>query len=362
MSTAPTDSDAPAMARRLRDWHRLGLRQSFPWQQDRTPYSVWVSEIMLQQTRAETVVPYYLRFMERFGDVATLGGAEVDEVLKLWSGLGYYGRARNLHRSAQMLLQTSHGQLPADLGELLALPGIGRSTAGAIMTLGMGQRGVILDGNIKRVLARLYAVEGGNSQAAWLKELWRLADGLTPHEPDASADHAQAMMNLGAIVCRARGPDCPACPLADNCKAQALGLQADFPPRHSPRRARPRRELDWLLMLDSQGRLLLQRRPPAGLWGGLWTLPELQTDADTHAACRQLAGTEPGAVEKFGTVKHSFTHFDLTARLLRADLPSPTATIIAEQDCLLIDPAKALEDLALPTPVRRLIEQLKDSE
>ena len=345
------------VAQKVLQWHRKGLRRTFPWQLQTSPYSVWVSEIMLQQTQAETVVNYFPRFMDAFPDVAALAATDQDAVLHLWSGLGYYGRARNLHRSAQILAAEHGGNLPDHLPGLMGLPGIGRSTAGAILALGFGHRGVILDGNVKRVLARLHAVAGSANQSAWLRRLWELAEGHTPAEAGLCGDYAQAMMNLGAVLCLPRQPDCGNCPLVDDCRAHALGRQLEFPAK-AARKARPEKRAGWLLVLDSDGNLMLEQRPSVGLWGGLWTLPELAADEQPQAGCQRLTGCRPQSSDSWREVRHRFTHFDLRAQVHLLRLPPAAATMLKEDSCKLVAPAQALRTLALPTPVRRLLEEL----
>ena len=214
-------------------WFAQHGRKDLPWQQDPTPYRVWVSEIMLQQTQVRTVIPYYQRFMQAFPDLRALAAAPLDQVLHHWSGLGYYARARNLHRAAQRIRDDHAGRFPEDIEVVMRLPGIGRSTAGAVLSLACGQRHAILDGNVKRVLARFHAVEGWPGKTAVLEQLWALAEAATPQRDVAA--YNQAMMDLGATLCRRGTPECPSCPLQSDCRACKLGRQSEFPaPR--PRR------------------------------------------------------------------------------------------------------------------------------
>ena len=279
-------------AERLLAWFADHGRHDLPWQRDPSPYGVWVSEIMLQQTQVATVIPYYERFMARFPDLAALAEAPLDEVLAHWSGLGYYARARNLHRAARQAMAEHGGRLPETIDALQALPGIGRSTAGAILSLALGQRHPILDGNVKRVLARHAAVAGWPGKAAVQRTLWELAEARTPRR--RVADYNQAMMDLGATLCTRARPACERCPVAADCRAREQGLQTDYPgPR--PRRELPERQVQMLLVRDPQGRVLLERRPPQGVWGGLWCLPELATEADPLARCRERGLRRPAA-------------------------------------------------------------------
>ena len=298
---------AAEFQRRLLAWFDVHGRHDRPWQQERTPYRVWVSEIMLQQTQVATVIPYFERFMARFPDVAALAGAEQDEVLHLWTGLGYYARGRNLHRAAGVIIDEYGGDFPMDPEALAALPGIGRSTAGAIIAQSSGQRAVILDGNVKRSLSRLHAVGGWPGRPAVERQLWALAEHYTPHE--RLVDFTQAMMDLGATLCRRGTPECGRCPFADVCLAHARGEERLFP-ESKPKKALPTRATRMLLLRDSRGRVLLEQRPASGLWGGLWSLPQfddhtgLQAWLDSHA---------PGsAIEPAGApFTHVFSHFRL---------------------------------------------------
>lgn len=285
-------------------WFDRAGRKHLPWQQDPTPYRVWVSEIMLQQTQVATVIGYYERFMQRFPDVGALAAAPIDEVLHLWTGLGYYARARNLHRAAQLLVAEQGGEFPHTIEAAQALPGIGRSTAGAILALSRAQRHPILDGNVKRVLARYFGVEGFPGEREAEKTLWALAEECTPAE--RVAHYTQAIMDLGATLCVRSRPLCAACPLAEHCVARLEGRQSALPaPR--PKKIRPQRTAYVVLMVRDDGAVLLERRPPAGIWGGLWTLPQFEE----RASAEVWAG-QGGGMVSLPPYFHSFTHFDLT--------------------------------------------------
>ncbi len=307
-------------------WFDRHGRRGLPWQRDPTAYRVWVSEIMLQQTRVAAAVPYFERFTARFPDVAALAAAGLDEVLELWSGLGYYARARNLHAAARRVAETHGGRLPDAFEALAALPGIGRSTAGAILALAHGQRHPILDGNVKRVLARYHAVAGWPGEAAAGRRLWALAERHTPHR--RAGDYTQAVMDLGATVCTRAKPACTACPVARGCRARAAGAVERFPaPR--PARPRPTREKLLVVMRDPRGRVLVERRPPSGVWGGLWCFPETGAEAGLRAAARLSAERRrlrlrPGRVRRLPPVEHGFTHFRLLATpVVAAVEPAP---------------------------------------
>lgn len=296
----------------LLEWFDANGRKDLPWQLDPTPYRVWVSEIMLQQTQVATAIPYYLRFMERFPDVRQLAEAQLDEVLHLWSGLGYYARARNLHRAANTVVREYGCQFPETLEEVMRLPGIGRSTAAAILALSRGRRHAILDGNVKRVLSRRFGVAGSPGEPSVERTLWSIAEACTPGERIAA--YTQGIMDLGATVCTRARPACLLCPVADDCVARLQGTQSELPsPR--PRASRPQRAA-WLVMaMRGEHKVLLERRPPAGIWGGLWGLPEFPTRAHADQWCREMLSA--GATAARGEViRHAFSHFDYEMRPL----------------------------------------------
>ena len=293
-------SDDTWVADRLLSWFECHGRRNLPWRTRTTPYRVWVSEVMLQQTRVATVIPYFERFLERFPDIESLAAGDRDEVLHLWTGLGYYARARNLHRAARL----ANGALPSTAAGLTSLPGIGRSTAAAILSIGFGQRAVILDANVKRVVTRLHALRGSSAAES---SLWRHADAHTPAR--RAGDYAQAIMDFGATHCRRSRPRCSGCPLSDCCLAHAQNLQHVLP---EPRRRRPLpvRAVRVLLLIDDAGACLLERRPDDGVWGGLWSLPEVPAEDDAAAhACEWATAIESS--ETLPRFRHSFTHFHL---------------------------------------------------
>ncbi|HSN18968.1 MAG TPA: A/G-specific adenine glycosylase [Gammaproteobacteria bacterium] len=294
-------------AARLLRWFVRHGRHDLPWQKRRTPYRVWISEIMLQQTQVATVIPYYRRFMARFPTVGALAAAPVDEVLHLWTGLGYYARARNLHKAAQLIRDRHGGRFPRAMEAVQALPGIGRSTAGAILAISAGQRHPILDGNVKRVLTRHGAVPGWPGDPHVEARLWELAEGYTPKS--RAAEYTQAIMDLGATLCTRSKPRCGECPVAADCMARRLGKQPEFP-SPKPRKAMPVKRTRMLLLL-AEGSVFLERRPPAGIWGGLWGFPEVAAGADARAWCRTRFGAAPRRVRELVPLRHTFSHFHL---------------------------------------------------
>jgi A/G-specific adenine glycosylase len=302
-------SGAETVAAALIAWHARHGRHELPWQRERTPYRVWVSEIMLQQTQVATVIDYYERFMQRFPDVRALAAAPRDEVLHLWSGLGYYSRARNLHRAAQRIVGEFGGQLPGDLAMLAELPGIGRSTAAAILALSTGAPHAILDGNVRRVLARYFGVEGPPNERRVERALWVLAERCTPTADVAT--YTQAIMDLGATLCTRRNPLCVHCPLSAGCVARIQGRQLELP---APRRrtTRRRRQVVMLLAQREDGEVLLCRRPEAGIWGGLWVPPEFDDVEGARSWCHRHFPEALFESVPLPTVEHAFTHFDLS--------------------------------------------------
>lgn len=341
------------IAPQLLAWFDEHGRHDLPWQHPRSPYRVWVAEVMLQQTQVATVIGYFERFMAQFPTVQALADADNDTVMQYWAGLGYYARARNLHAAARRIVDEHEGELPASLDGLMALPGIGRSTAGAIVAQSFDQWAPILDGNAKRVIARLAAVASRPGTAAYEKTLWAYAERYTPQE--RVADYTQAIMDLGATVCSRRSPACSRCPLVDGCLAARHSLQADIPaPRKRPRR--PLRETTVLLIEDEDGRILLEKRPPAGIWGGLWSLPELPSDTHLELFCDRL-GVEPDTVTPQAAIRHAFTHFELDITPVRVRARSAMRIMDAALQWHRVDALPGL-----PAPVQRIINHQRDTE
>jgi A/G-specific adenine glycosylase len=347
------DADFP---QRLLAWFKVHGRHTLPWQINPTPYRVWVSEVMLQQTQVATVIPYYERFMARFADVDALAAAPLDEVLHLWTGLGYYARARNLQACAKVLVAQHGGDFPNGLEEVTALPGIGRSTAGAILALSRGQRHPILDGNAKRVLARAFGIAGDPGSKAVLEALWQQAEACTPDQEVAA--YTQAIMDLGATVCTRARPACTLCPMSTNCVAATEGRQMELPGRKT-KRDRPAREATLLIAQtgsNGSSAVLLERRPNSGLWGGLWSPPQFPSEADALAWCAREFG-DANESETLSPIDHAFTHFDLRLKplLVRA---RPRLTVLEGDDRLWYQ-LDAPPRVGLPQPILQLFERLR---
>jgi A/G-specific adenine glycosylase len=300
------------IAPKVLNWFDLHGRKDLPWQKHLLPYPVWVSEIMLQQTQVTTVIPYFKRFMKRFPTVTDLAAANLDEVLALWTGLGYYARARNLHKTAIIIMRDWAGILPTRQSDLMTLPGIGRSTAAAIAAICHGEAVAILDGNVKRVIARHFAIEGWPGQSSTLQALWTHAEAQTPSE--RIADYTQAMMDLGATVCRVKHPACHACPIRSSCNAKKTGRIDQYPGK-KPKKVKPKKSTVMLIVRTQRGDIRLIQRPHHGIWGGLYSFPECQTD-EFEA---QLPSNAIGVI-KLPTFKHQFTHFELTIQPILIDI------------------------------------------
>jgi A/G-specific adenine glycosylase len=333
-------------------WYDQHGRKDLPWQQSPTPYYVWLSEIMLQQTQVSTVIDYYLRFTQRFPNIHRLATAEQDEVLAYWSGLGYYARARNLHKTAQIVVSDHAGKMPDTLDKLIALPGIGRSTAGAILTLAYDQQYPILDGNVKRVLARFDAVAGWPGTKQVENQLWQRAEALLPRQ--RIANYIQAQMDLGATLCTRSKPDCPHCPLQNHCKAFALGTPTAFPAK-KPKKAIPHRQTHWLVMQNSHGEVFLEQRPQKGIWGGLWSFPELADAEQISAFCQQRFHLNVEQQQALPSRQHVFTHFKLT---IHPHILQCQSAGIGEKDNGNWYKIDDTFQLGLPAPVKTFLQSL----
>jgi len=311
---------------RVLTWFDVHGRKDLPWQHPRTPYRVWISEVMLQQTQVATVIPYFERFVVRFPNVSSLARADIDDVLHLWTGLGYYARGRNLHAAANLIVQEHRSELPNTLEGLIALPGIGRSTAGAILSAGHGIRAPILDGNVKRVLTRYFAVEGYQGERSVAETLWAHAETNTPEA--RVADYTQAIMDLGATLCTRSRPRCLDCPVSEQCIARQRDATDRYPGTR-PRKILPVKRARMFVLVDAQDRCLLERRPPTGLWGGLWNPPERAVEFSTESLLLELGMDPSYALEQhvLPEFRHTFTHFHLDIEPVRIDVASPTLSV-----------------------------------
>ena len=343
-------------AERLLAWFDDNGRKDLPWQQDVTAYRVWVSEIMLQQTQVQTVIPYFNRFVDRFPDVEALAAAMQDEVLSHWSGLGYYARARNLHKAAQQIVDEHGGRFPELLDDVIALPGIGRSTAGAILSLAREQRHAILDGNVKRVLARFDAVPGWPGKARVAADLWKLAERYTPDE--RTAEYTQAIMDLGATLCTRSRPACDRCPVSNDCEALRTNNVETYPGR-KPKASKPLRTTT-MILVSVNGQVYLERRPESGIWGGLWSLPELG-ERSLDDWCDMTLGAAVKDALSWDVLRHSFSHYDLDIQPIVVRIAAHAGKV-AEAGATTWYKLDDAPPGGFAAPVKKLIDQLKKSE
>ncbi|KAF1692901.1 A/G-specific adenine glycosylase [Pseudoxanthomonas koreensis] len=350
-------SQPDTFATRLLAWFDRHGRHDLPWQHPRTPYRVWLSEVMLQQTQVATVIPYFQRFVDRFPTLPDLAAAATDDVMAHWAGLGYYARARNLHAAAKRCVELPGGELPRDFDALLALPGIGRSTAGAILAQAWGDRFPILDGNVRRVLARWHGIHGWPGTPAVEKRLWALAETHVAQVQSARlADYTQAQMDFGATLCSRSSPACLACPVQDGCVALREGL-VDALPTPRPGKVLPEREALALLLENASGELLLQRRPPTGIWASLWTLPQAETEAQLREWFAGEVHGDYDAAEPLPLIVHTFSHYRLHLQPLRLRKVAPRPGVRDNADLRWVARA-GLASLGLPAPIRRLLDSL----
>ncbi len=336
-------------------WYDDHGRKDLPWQHDINPYRVWVSEIMLQQTQVTTVIPYFERLMTELPTVHDLANAPEDLVLHLWTGLGYYARARNLHKAAKQVCLEHGGEFPTALEELAELPGIGRSTAGAIRSIAFEQPAAILDGNVKRVLARHQAIAGWPGKIEVLRELWEVAEKYAPTE--RCRDYSQAMMDLGATLCVRSEPDCPACPLVGTCLAHQHSRQAEFPGR-KPRKKLPVKSTVMLLAVNPESEIFLEKRPSSGIWGGLWSFPEFPSKEAALDFCRDHLGEEQ-SVSALATLRHTFSHYHLDIEPLQVQV-NPVKSGIMEAGTKLWYNLSQPKPVGLPKPTSKLMKLLNN--
>ncbi|MFY7697673.1 MAG: A/G-specific adenine glycosylase [Legionella sp.] len=341
----------------LLEWFVTHGRKNLPWQNPRTPYRVWVSETMLQQTQVKTVIPYFNRFIERFPSIDVLASASEDDVLSHWSGLGYYSRARNLRKTANIITQQFHGHFPRHLKELQQLPGIGESTAAAIVSLAFNQPATILDGNVKRVLCRYFLIGGDPNQHVVKKKLWELANKCAPN--DRCAEYTQAIMDLGATCCTVRQPNCENCPLKITCQAQLNNEVANYPQKKVIKKL-PIRSKQFLLLYDEQEQIYLEKNPPVGLWGGLWCLPAIEIDQESTEYVSAQYNIRVIQMNEIMRFRHSFSHFHLDIKALALStatnrthsLDTPGQWFSTNQ----------LKNLGLPKPITTIINHFLEKK
>jgi len=341
-------------SQQLLAWFEQYGRKDLPWQHQPTPYRVWVSEIMLQQTQVTTVIPYYQRFMQRFPDLHTLATASLDEVLHFWTGLGYYARARNLHQAAQQIVATYKGHFPTEQKLLMQLPGIGRSTAGAILALAFGYPYAILDGNVKRVLCRYYGIAEWPGKTKITNQLWQLAESNLPSEQITA--YTQAIMDLGATVCTRPRPHCVLCPFEKTCIAHQQRDETAYPAT-KPRKTLPVKTTTFIMLQNLQGEILLEKRPLTGIWGGLWSFPECATLQEVPTWCQQHLHLTITHTEKWQSLRHTFTHFHLEINPVHIYLKNNLAPTTDFSNRLWYD-FKKPPSCGLAAPVARLLKQL----
>lgn len=341
-------------SKKLLAWYDQYGRHDLPWRKNISSYRVWISEIMLQQTQVQTVIPYFQRFMRRFPSIKALAEADQNEVLHFWSGLGYYARARNLHQSAKILLSQYRSKFPNNVEDIQSLPGIGKSTAGAIAAISMKQKTAILEGNVKRILARFYAVEGWPGKTDVVKQLWTYAETLTPAE--RSDDYTQAIMDLGAMVCTPRQPLCLQCPVKSGCAAFKENTQ-DCYPSPKPHKKIPTRKTVWLVIQNNNKDILLLQKPQQGLWGGLWVFPECTPGINEVQWCQQELGLQVEMKEQLQGFRHTFSHYHLEVSPILLECVSNQNRVMDNANKLWYKTNKPL-NIGLASPVKELLAQL----
>jgi len=339
-------------------WFEEHGRKDLPWQRDSDVYKIWVSEIMLQQTRVETVIPYYEKFMQRFPSIKKLAASDIDEVLHHWTGLGYYARARNLHKAAKHICEQNNGKFPTDIEEVIALPGVGRSTASAILALSFNQPHAILDGNVKRVLSRYFALEGWPGMREVEEQLWQHAEALLPSQDYAK--YTQAMMDLGAMLCTRSNPSCSACPIQGNCEAYAQQRQGELPTT-KPSKKIPLRDVVVAIIHDSEDNSIwLEKRPPAGIWGGLYSFPEFEDTAKLDVWLNRHYKNYSHSSLPLLAISHTFSHFQLHMRLRLIQVNKKPNGVM--EDDLGVWYKSTGQKIGLAAPVKKVLEQVLNSK
>ncbi|MFK5950629.1 MAG: A/G-specific adenine glycosylase [Methylococcales bacterium] len=331
-------------------WFDLNGRKNLPWQIEMTAYRTWLSEIMLQQTQVTTVIPYFNRFIQTFPTIKSLAESPLDLVLQHWAGLGYYARARNLHKTA-IIINNNKGEFPVDLEGLMALPGIGRSTAGAILNIAFNKSHPILDGNVRRVLARYYAISGWTGNSKISNELWKISSRLTPVQ--RCADYTQAMMDLGATLCTRSKPRCDDCPIKSDCLARIENKIKQLP---TPKPAKPlvAKNIIFVIFTDQNQQILLEKRPPTGIWGGLWSLPEFDAMADIETLCQQK-NIIIKAMTQLDEQRHTFSHYHLDYTPIKVEIENPTNNVMEANQSVWYK-SEQINSLGLASPIKRLLQ------
>lgn len=342
------------LQKKLLTWFADYGRHDLPWQKSISPYRVWLSEVMLQQTQVSTVIPYFKKFIKTFPSVKALALAPEDEVLHLWTGLGYYARARNLHKTAKLVHQDLNGKFPTTVEALEALPGIGRSTAGAIVSISQKTYAPILDGNVKRVLSRYFGIEGWYGETSVLKKLWETAEKYTPKKN--CADYTQAIMDLGATVCTRSNPACEQCPFAKTCFSNKHNLQAILPTKKASKKI-PTKETYFIILKNSRGEILLEQRPPSGIWGGLWSLPEISELTTLQSTVKKNFNLNIKSYEQLPAFKHTFSHYHLIINPIVVDIKHDPLKVM-DGDQLLWYNVSQQQKIGLAAPVKKLLKSL----
>ena len=339
-------------ATKLIQWHKNSGRKDLPWQIDKSPYKVWISEIMLQQTQVNTVIPYFKKFIKRFPDIPSLAEANQDDVLFQWSGLGYYARARNLHKTAIILKREFNSLLPHSVSQLTELPGIGKSTAGAILSLGFNKKAPILDANVKRVITRYKNIEEDITKNKTLNSLWEIAEDLQPKK-DFSI-YNQSIMDLGAIICKRKNPLCNECPLSQDCLSKIKNTTHSIPfKKKKPRK--PLKKVFWLLPYTRSGRVYLRKRKDIGLWGGLWSFIENHSLNELITENNQfLPGIDRKLLHKYSTINHSFSHYNLEADLYLLEFKESKRNKNWKN-------IYKLDNLGMPKPIFEVLKKIKQN-
>ncbi|NRA72379.1 MAG: A/G-specific adenine glycosylase [Gammaproteobacteria bacterium] len=348
-------SSQNTFSKKIISWYQEHGRKTLPWQLDKTPYRVWISEVMLQQTQVATVIPYYQRFMEQFPTITDLANAPTDQVLHLWTGLGYYARARNLHKTAQIVRDQYHGEFPTHFDQVLDLPGIGRSTAGAVLSLSLNQPHAILDGNVKRVLTRHYAIEGWYGVSKVEKKLWQVSTELTPLTN--TSEYNQAMMDLGASLCSRSKPQCPVCPVMETCVAFKEERTKEFP-NSKPKKVTPVKSTI-MLIIEAEGKVHLIKRPPTGIWGSLHCFPEFESLEIMENSVEHLIAQ--GELKALTPLRHTFSHYHLDITPYHLKLPRIIDNIVMESQQALWYNLAAGQQVGLASVTQSLLQQINHS-